>query len=250
MQNPQRVDWVVTVDFDSAGSDAFGELSAAAACAEGDPRRIAIVLDDEIISSPEVQVPCGGRITDTTEISGNFNNAEATELAILIEGGALPVPVEVIEQRTVGPTLGAAAIEASWQAALVGLLLTALFIAIVYRLVGFLATLALSSYALLAYAMLVGLGSTLTLPGLAGFVLAIGLAIDANVLVFERAREEYAANPSAGCVGPWRPASTRRGPRSSTPTSPPCSRPGCCSSWAPARSRASASRCRSVSSPR
>ena len=198
LQNPQRVDWVVTVDFDSAGSNAFGELSAAAACAEGDPRRIAIVLDDEIISSPEVQVPCGGRITDTTEISGNFNDAEATELAILIEGGALPVPVEVIEQRTVGPTLGAAAIEASWQAALVGLLLTALFIAMVYRLVGFLATLALSSYALLAYAMLVGLGSTLTLPGLAGFVLAIGLAIDANVLVFERAREEYAANPSAG----------------------------------------------------
>ncbi|MEO5854369.1 MAG: protein translocase subunit SecD [Nocardioides sp.] len=198
VQDPTRVDWAVNVDFDSAGSDAFGNLSAAAACAQGDPRRIAIVLDSEIISSPEVQVPCGGRITGTTEITGSFTNQQAVDLAILIEGGALPLPVEVIEQRTVGPTLGAAAIEASWQAALVGLLVTALFIAMVYRLVGFLATLALSSYALLAYALLVGLGSTLTLPGLAGFVLAIGLAIDANVLVFERAREEYRDHPSAG----------------------------------------------------
>ena len=143
-------------------------------------------------------MPCGGRITGTTEITGNFSNQQATDLAILIEGGALPLPVEVIEQRTVGPTLGAAAIEASWQAALVGLMITALFIALVYRLIGFLATLALSSYALLAYALLVGIGSTLTLPGLAGFVLAIGLAIDANVLVFERAREEYRDHPSAG----------------------------------------------------
>ena len=197
-QNPNRVDRVVVVEFDSTGSREFGELSATAACAQGDQRRIAIVLDDEIISSPEVQVPCGGRITGSTEISGNFSVQQASDLAILIEGGALPVPVEVIEQRTVGPTLGAAAIEASWQAALVGLALTALFIAMVYRLVGFLATIALSSYALLAYAILVGLGSTLTLPGLAGFVLAIGLAIDANVLVFERAREEYAAHRSAG----------------------------------------------------
>jgi len=198
VQDPTRVDWAVTVDFDSAGSDAFGELSAAAACAQGDPRRIAIVLDEEIISSPEVQVPCGGRITGTTEITGNFTNQQASDLAILIEGGALPLPVEIIEQRVVGPTLGEAAIEASWQAALVGLMLTALFIAMVYRLVGLLATLALSSYALLAYALLVGIGSTLTLPGLAGFVLAIGLAIDANVLVFERAREEYREHPSAG----------------------------------------------------
>ena len=198
VQDPTQVDWAVTVDFDSTGSNAFGELSATAACAEGDQRRIAIVLDTEIISSPEVQVPCGGRITGTTEITGGFTNQQAGDLAILIEGGALPLPVEIIEQRTVGPTLGAAAIEASWQAALIGLLLTALFIAMVYRLIGFLATLALSSYALLAYAILVGVGSTLTLPGLAGFVLAIGLAIDANVLVFERAREEYRDHPSAG----------------------------------------------------
>ncbi|MBA3781750.1 MAG: protein translocase subunit SecD, partial [Nocardioides sp.] len=195
---PTGLEWVVRVDFSGDGSRAFGQLSAAAACAQGDPNRIAIVLDGEIISSPSVNVPCGGSIRDTTDITGSFTLTEAKDLSVLIEGGALPLPVEVIEQRVVGPTLGKAAIDASWQAGLIGLLLTGLFIAGVYRFVGLLATLALTSYALLAYAMLVGLGSTLTLPGLAGFVLAIGLAIDANVLVFERAREEYAANPSAG----------------------------------------------------
>lgn len=194
----QGVQYVVNVDFSSQGSDAFGDLSAEAACATDARNRIAIVLDGEVISSPGVNVPCGSSIRNTTQITGDFTAEEAENLAVLIEGGALPLPVSVIEQRTVGPTLGAEAIEASWQAALIGLGLTLLFIALVYRLVGFLATLALTSYALLAYAMLVALGSTLTLPGLAGFVLAIGLAIDANVLVFERAREEYHAQPGSG----------------------------------------------------
>ena len=197
--DPSRgTEWVVTVDFSGEGSDAFGKISGEAACAQGAARRIAIVLDGEVISSPEVQVPCGSSIRNTTEISGGFSAEEAKNLAILIEGGALPLTVSVIESRIVGPTLGEAAIEASWQAAVIGLALTLLFIAVVYRLVGFLATLALTSYALLSYAILVALGSTLTLPGLAGFVLAIGLAIDANVLVFERAREEYRDAPKAG----------------------------------------------------
>ncbi len=190
--------WVVNVDFSGEGSDAFGELSAEAACAQGAKNRIAIVLDDRVISSPGVNVPCGGRITGTTEISGDFSPEEARELAALIEGGALPMPLEPISDRLVGPTLGEQAIDDSFEAGLIGLVLTGLFITLVYRFVGFLATLALASYALLAYAMLVGLGATLTLPGLAGFVLAIGLAIDANVLVFERAREEYADAPKAG----------------------------------------------------
>ena len=115
------------------------------------------------------------------------------DLALLIKGGALPVPVEIVEQRTVGPTLGAAAIDASAQAAVIGVALTALFITVVYRLFGALAAVALGGYGLISYAALVALGATLTLPGLAGFVLAIGMAVDANVLVFERAREEYAA---------------------------------------------------------
>ena len=104
----------------------------------------------------------------------------------------------MIEQRTVGATLGDEAIEASAKAAIIGIILSALFLLVVYRLVGFLAGIALACYALISYAALVALGATLTLPGLAGFVLAIGMAIDANVLVFERAREEYAATPTQG----------------------------------------------------
>ncbi len=198
VQPQNGIGWEVSVDFDGSVSDSCGKLRGKAACAEGDPGRIAIVLDGNVISSPDVSVPCGSNITGGTNISGSFSEQQARDLALLIEGGALPLEVEEISSSTVGPTLGDAAIEASAKAGLIGLVLTGLFIVIVYRLVGFLAALALSSYAVLAYAMLLVLGSTLTLPGLAGFVLAIGLAIDANVLVFERAREEYAENPRAG----------------------------------------------------
>ena len=198
VQRENSVGWAVAIDFSGSGSDAFGKLSGDAACAQGDKRRVAIVLDEQIISSPEVQVQCGANITGSTDITGQFTQATASELAALIEGGALPLELELISDRLVGPTLGAEAIDASIEAGIIGLILTGLFIIVVYRLVGAMATLALASYALLAYAMLLALGSTLTLPGLAGFVLAIGMAIDANVLVFERAREEYAAYPSAG----------------------------------------------------
>ncbi|GAB3263458.1 protein translocase subunit SecD [Kineosporia babensis] len=194
--------WFVTIDFKSAGGETWRQLTADAACAQpGDPaRRIAIVLDDEVISSPQVDpsIGCGvGMSGNSTEITGQFSSEEAQDLAILIKGGALPLPVEVIEQRTVGPTLGADAIDASIQAAIIGMILTGLFITVVYRVVGFLATIALGCYALIAYAFMVFLGATLTLPGLAGFVLAIGMAIDANVLVFERAREEFGKVPAA-----------------------------------------------------
>jgi SecD/SecF fusion protein len=190
--------WYVTVDFRGSGQDSWEQLTGDAACQPpGDPRRrVAIVLDDQVISSPQVDpgVACDVGITGgSTQITGQFTTDEAKELAVLIRGGALPVPVEVIEQRTVGPTLGAAAIDASAKAAVIGVALTGLFIIVVYRLLGGLATIALAGYALISYAALVALGATLTLPGLAGFVLAIGMAIDANVLVFERAREEYAA---------------------------------------------------------
>jgi SecD/SecF fusion protein len=197
-QPPESVQWVVNVDFNRTGSDAFGELSAEAACAQGAQNRIAIVLDDRVISSPGVEVPCGSSIRNSTQISGDFKLEEAKELAALIEGGALPMPLESLSDRLVGPTLGEQAIADSFEAGIIGLILTGLFITVVYRFVGFLATAALASYALIAYAMLVGLDATLTLPGLAGFVLAIGLAIDANVLVFERAREEYVDAPKAG----------------------------------------------------
>ena len=198
VQRENSVGWAVAIDFSGSGSDAFGKLSGDAACAQGDQKRIAIVLDKEVISSPVVQVQCGATITGSTDVTGQFTQATSSELAALIEGGALPLELELISDRLVGPTLGAEAIDASIEAGIIGLILTGLFIMFVYRLVGAMATVALTSYALLAYAMLLALDSTLTLPGLAGFVLAIGMAIDANVLVFERAREEYAQYPSAG----------------------------------------------------
>ncbi|MFJ3762757.1 protein translocase subunit SecD [Streptomyces sp. NPDC090080] len=190
--------WHVTVDFEGPGKEGWARLTGEAACRpDGDPaRRVAIVLDDRIISSPQVDpsVACGSGISGgSTRITGTFDDSEARELALLINGGALPVPVETIEQRTVGPTLGAEALTASAWAAVVGTALTSLFMIVVYRLMGVLAVVALACYGLIAYAALAALGATLTLPGLAGFVLAIGMAVDANVLVFERAREEYAA---------------------------------------------------------
>ncbi len=190
----QGVQWVVDVEFASQGRDAWASLTGDAACfQQGDPqRRIAIVLDGEVISSPQVQdSTCDvGQLGGRTQISGSFTESSAQNLALLIEGGALPLPVEIISQQVVGPTLGDEAIEASVQAGLIGLLLTGLFITFAYRLSGFLAVIALGCYALISYAVLIALGATLTLPGLAGFVLAIGMAIDANVLVFERAKEE------------------------------------------------------------
>ncbi|WP_245929958.1 protein translocase subunit SecD [Allonocardiopsis opalescens] len=188
--------WMVNVSFGGDSREAWRQLTADAACAmPGDPaRQVAIVLDDAILSAPQVteETACGvGQGGGSTSITGDFTQAEAENLAVLIEGGALPVPVERIEMRTVGPTLGAEAIEASMWAAVIGIVLTAVYIVFVYRLAGFLASLALGLYTLIAYAALVLVGATLTLPGLAGFVLAIGMAIDANVLMFERSRERY-----------------------------------------------------------
>jgi SecD/SecF fusion protein len=192
---------LVNIDFKGQGGTKWEQLTAAAACAQvGDAkRRVAIVLDGEVISSPQVNegVQCnigiqGGR----TDITGDFTQAEADELAVLIKGGALPVPVTIIASSTVGPTLGQDAIDASVRAGIIGLTLTAIFLVVVYRFVGFLAAVALASYGLISYGALVALGATLTLPGLGGLLLSAGLAIDANVLVFERAREEYAASRS------------------------------------------------------
>ncbi len=193
--------WVVNVDFSGEGRTGWRDLVESACANQNAGNRVAILLDNEIISSPGI-VPelCASGGGNSTSISGDFTQADADDLAVLIKGGALPVPVDIIEQRTVGPTLGAAAIDASIEAGIIGIALTGLFIVFVYRMLGFLATLALGTYAFISYGMLVWLGATLTLPGLAGFVLAIGLAIDANVLVFERAREEYEQRESEGLL--------------------------------------------------
>ncbi|MCF3101311.1 protein translocase subunit SecD [Streptomyces roseoverticillatus] len=194
--------WTVALSFRGGGEKSWARVTGEAACAApGDAaRRVAIVLDDRVVSAPAMQqsVPCRiGIQGGSAQITGGFGDAEARDLAALVKGGALPVPVEVVEQRTVGPTLGAEAIRASAAAAVIGLVCTAVFVVAVYRLLGVLATVALALYGLISYAVLVALGATLTLPGLAGFVLAIGMAVDANVLVFERTREEYALRPAA-----------------------------------------------------
>ena len=191
----------VSIDFRGDGGREWERLTGAAACnPPGDPqRRVAIVLDGQTITSPQVDpsVQCNVGIQGgSTQITGSFTQEEAQELAVLIKGGALPVPVEIISRSTVGPTLGQDAIDASVKAGIIGLILTTLFLIIVYRFVGFLAAVALASYGLISYGALVALGATLTLPGLGGLLLSAGLAIDANVLVFERAREEYAASRS------------------------------------------------------
>lgn len=193
--------WQVAIELQGDGGRRWAALTGEAACQQlGDPtRRVAIVLDGQVISSPQVDssVACeqgigGGQ----TVITGDFTGEEAGDLALLIRAGALPVPVEVVEQRTVGPTLGEAAIQASVQAAVLGAALTMLYMIAYYRLLGGLAAVALVCYGLISFAVLLALRSTLTLPGIAGFVLAIGMAVDANVLVFERMREEHRAGVS------------------------------------------------------
>lgn len=188
--------WQVSIDFERAGSEQWEELTGTAACnPEGDPKRlVAIVLDNKIISAPQIDpgIACNVGIGGgSTVITGSFGEEEAKELALLIRAGALPVPVEIVEQRTVGPTLGAAAIEASTRAAIFGAALTILYMIFYYRIIGGAAAIALLLYGLISFAVLLALNATLTLPGIAGFVLAIGMAVDANVLVFERIREEY-----------------------------------------------------------
>jgi SecD/SecF fusion protein len=197
--------WMVNVTFAGEGSSGWEKLTGEAACHPlGDARRrIAIVLDQEVISSPEVsaEIQCNVGITGgATSITGDFTGDEAKDLALLIRAGALPVPVEIVEQRTIGPSLGEAAIRGSLVAALVGAGLTILYIVAYYRLLGAVAAMALLLYGLFSLAALKGLGATLTLPGIAGFVLAIGMAVDANVLVFERVKEEYAAGGQVGAA--------------------------------------------------
>ncbi|MGB3135897.1 MAG: protein translocase subunit SecD [Nodosilinea sp.] len=181
--------WVVSIRFSNEGGDQFAELTKAIA---GTGRAIGIFLDDRLISAPQVNVqyaetgiPGGG-----AEISGSFDAESANELAIQLRGGALPLPVEVVENRTVGPTLGRDSIQRSLYAGLAGLALVLVFMAVYYRLPGVLADVALVVYALLTWAAFNLLGVTLTLPGIAGFILSIGMAVDANVLIFERTREE------------------------------------------------------------
>jgi len=150
-------------------------------------RQLAIVLDNVVNSAPSIheRIPSG-----TASISGRFNAETAKDLAVVLEAGALPAPVHVIEERLVGPSLGSDSIKAGWKAAWVGTLAVIIFMLIYYQLSGALAIAALVLNVFYLLACLAGVGATLTLPGIAGIVLTIGMSVDANVLILERIREE------------------------------------------------------------
>ena len=187
--------WQVDITFDAEGADLFGELTRNVA---GTGRGLGIFLDNQLLSAPRVDVQYAqtGILGGQATISGNFDVDTARDLEIQLRGGSLPLPVEIVENRTVGATLGRDSVDRSLYAALFGLALVLVFMALYYRLPGVLADIALVVYALLTWAAYNLLGVTLTLPGIAGFILSIGMAVDANVLIFERTREELRAGKS------------------------------------------------------
>ena len=187
--------WNVALVFDTPGGELFAQLTKNLA---GTGRSIGIFLDERMISSPVVGVEFAqtGITGGSAVIQGNFTTQEANDLAVQLRGGALPVPVEIVENRTIGASLGKDSIQSSINAGIGGLILVLIFMVAYYRLPGVIANIALLIYALLTWAAFVLLGVTLTLPGIAGFVLSIGMAVDANVLIFERTREELRAGKS------------------------------------------------------
>ncbi len=175
----------VSVDFNAAGARAFADLTDANV-----GRRLAIVLDGNIHSAPQIRerIPSG-----RAQITGGFTTEEATDLAIVLRAGALPAPVQVLEERTVGPSLGADSIRQGIIAILASTALVFLFMLVYYKLSGLIADVALGLNLLLLMATMAGFHATLTLPGIAGIALTIGMAVDTNILIFERIREELRA---------------------------------------------------------
>jgi preprotein translocase subunit SecD len=203
----------------------------------------AIVLDNEVISAPVIREPITG---GSGQISGNFTVQQANDLAILLRAGALPAPLTVVEERTVGPGLGQDSIEKGELAAYVGSILVIVFMLLTYRLFGVFANIAVAINVAMIFGILSLLNATLTLPGIAGVVLTVGIAVDSNVLIYERIREELRAGRNAisaidAGFRRWRP--------SWTPTSPPSLPQPCCSTSAPGRFAASPSPSASASSP-
>ena len=172
----------VSLSFNSRGATLFENVTG-----ENVGRRMAIVLDDKVYSAPVIQQRiAGGRAV----ITGQFTTQEATDLAIVLRAGSLPAPVSVLEERTVGPSLGQESIDSGINAALVGAAAVVVFMAIYYGMSGVIADIMLCFTMLIVMAGMAGFGATLTLPGIAGIVLTIGMAVDANVLIYERIRED------------------------------------------------------------
>ena len=175
----------VSLEFNPSGGKAFSDLTEANV-----GKRLAIVLDGNVHSAPVIRerIPSG-----RAQITGGFTTQEATDLAIVLRAGALPAPVQVLEERTVGPSLGADSIRRGLISTLTAALAVILFMVIYYRLSGLIADLALALNLLILMAAMAGFHATLTLPGIAGIVLTIGMAVDTNILIFERIREELRA---------------------------------------------------------
>jgi protein-export membrane protein SecD len=181
-QNQQTGQWVVNFTFNSVGGRRFADVTQ-----QNVGHRFAIVLDNRVVSAPVIREPItGGR----GEISGNFTATSATDLALLLRAGALPAPLTVVEERSVGPELGADSIRAGALSLLVGFVLVIGFMGIFYGLFGWFANIALLVNLILMLAILSLLEATLTLPGMAGILLTLGMAVDANILINERIREE------------------------------------------------------------
>ncbi|MBD2771686.1 protein translocase subunit SecD [Iningainema tapete] len=191
----QGNNWNVAIRFDDKGGELFAQLTKTLA---GTGRSIGIFLDNELISAPTVppEFAANGITGGAAVITGRFTPQEANDLGVQLRGGSLPVPVEIGEIRTVGATLGKDSVQSSIYAGVGGLTLVLIFMVVYYRLPGLIADLALVIYSLLSWASFALLGITLTLPGIAGFILSIGMAVDANVLIFERTREELRAGKS------------------------------------------------------
>jgi preprotein translocase subunit SecD len=181
--------WDVTLSFTKEGGDKFASLTQSIA---GSGRLLGIVLDGRSISEASVgpEFKAAGITGGSASITGNFTAEQARDLEVQLRGGSLPLPVKILEVRTVGPSLGVENIRTSLIAALTGLALVAVFMVIVYRLAGIVAVIALSLYGLFNLAVYALIPVTLTLPGIAGFILSLGMAVDANVLIFERIKEE------------------------------------------------------------
>ncbi|MCD6518795.1 MAG: protein translocase subunit SecD [Anaerolineae bacterium] len=173
---------VIAFELDSEGAKVFAEHTA-----KNVDRFLAIVLDKKVISCPRIKsaIPEG-----RGQITGQFTVEEAKAMVLQLRYGALPIPLKVIDTRAVGPTLGQDSVQKSIRAGTIGLLVVLLFMFVYYRLPGFLADLALLIYAMLTLALFKLIPVTLTLPGIAGFLLSVGMAVDANILIFERMREE------------------------------------------------------------
>ena len=180
--NSQTNETVVSFSLDRVGAKKFGKATST-----GVGKQLAIVLDGKIISAPSVREPIIG---GSGQISGDFTFQSATDLELLLRSGALTAPLNIIEERTVGPDLGQDSIDAGILSLFIGFLLVILFMIYKYRAFGLIANLALVSNLFLLIGILTLFEATLTLPGIAGIILTVGMAVDANVLIFERIKEE------------------------------------------------------------